>query len=141
MSEEAKTNQPQSLSPEHVSLEERYARQEKSPGQVVEQPKIVEKAQEKSAAESDATYKAILSKVSDTQSDENTVMNDASNLDQKMNRESQITHLIDLAMNKGVAHAVKVAQKAEDYYLLDQLHDRLLADELHDALVQRGLIE
>ena len=101
-----------------------------------------EKATEQSTAENDQTYHHILSQVQTTQDDDHgKMMQDASVLHQQMDRESQIKHLIDLAMMDGVEHAVKVAQKAEDYYVLDQLHDRLLSQDLHEALMAKGLIE
>ena len=135
---------PEVNSPEHVSLEKRFGVEDKD---VFASEKKVEKAQEtsfeKSASESDSSYQNILSKVKSqkTNSDDDTVIQDASVLHQQTDRESQIKHLIDLAMTKGVRHAVTVARKAEDYYVLDQLHDRLLSDELHDALAEKGLIE
>jgi len=129
--------------PENVSLEKRFGVQKDEGGIEFDKEKTVETASEKSAAESDGSYQNILSKVKSQNDDhdEDTLMQDASNLHMQTDRESQITHLIDLATTKGVGYAVKVAQKAEDYYVLDQLHDRLLADELHEALMSQGLIE
>jgi len=141
------TNQvsnPQEVqAPDNVSLEKRFGVEKKDSGIEFDKEKTVESVAEKSVAEKDNSYQNILSKVQSQNDDDNddTIMQDASNLHQQTDRESQITHLIDLAMTKGVGHAVKVAQKAEDYYVLDQLHDRLLADELHEALVSQGLIE
>jgi len=135
---------PEAHSPEHVSLEKRFGVEDKdnsiSEGKV---EKAQESSFEKSASETDNSYQNILSKVKtqNQTTDDDTVMQDASALHQQTDRESQIKHLIDLAMTKGVTHAVTVARKAEDYYVLDQLHDRLLSDELHDALAEKGLIE
>ncbi len=104
-----------------------------------------EVAIEKSQAESDSSYQNILSKVQTTTSDDDqendTLMDDASNLHQQIDRDSQVKHLVDLAFSKGVEYAVNVAVQAEDYYVLDQLHDSLLADDLHDALLSNGLID
>ncbi len=138
-----KTQNIQENNPEHISLEERFRVSEKEGVFDKKKEQIREKAEEKSVSEQDDAYNKILSKVSDDDDDVNddTVMQDASMLHQQTDRESQITHLIDIATTKGVTHAVKVAQKAQDYYVLDQLHDRLLANDLHDALVSRGLIE
>jgi len=136
-------NSQESQVPEGVSLEKRFGVEKNDINAEVAKEKIVEGVAEKSVAEKDSSYQNILSKVQ-SQSDDNdddALMQDASNLHQQTDRESQITHLIDLAVTKGVGHAVKVAQKAEDYYVLDQLHDRLLADELHEALTSHGLIE
>ena len=136
------TQSPETQSPEHVSLEKRFGI-EKNNNAMLNAEKSAENISEKNAAESDGSYQNILSKVK-TQRDDNSdgaVMQDASSLHQQIDRESQITHLIDLAMTKGVGHAVNVAMKAEDYYVLDQLHDRLLADELHEVLISNGLID
>ncbi|PID52194.1 MAG: hypothetical protein CR972_02820 [Candidatus Moraniibacteriota bacterium] len=144
MSDQNTNSVEKNLSPEYVSLEERFSRVDKEDRESLFEKKDreSEKAFERNTAESDSSYNQILSKVQEARSvDDMTVMQDASVLDQQADRESQITHLIDLAMTKGVYHAVKVAQKAEDYYVLDQLRDRLLADDLHSALISKGLIE
>ncbi len=132
------------VSPEFVDLEKRFASEKEANSiNFEEENSVQESGVEKDSVEKDATYQNILSKVSATAqpSDANSVAQDASVLHQKTDRESQITHLLDIAMTKGVIHAVSVARHVEDYYMLDQLHDRLLADDLHDALTQRGLIE
>ncbi|EKD46474.1 MAG: hypothetical protein ACD_67C00225G0002 [uncultured bacterium] len=100
--------------------------------------------QEISAAEKDDTYGKILSKVqvqSDDVFDQAVVADDAKVGAQKIDAESQISHLIDIAGQKGVIHAVKVAQHMQDNYVLDTFHDRMLAEELHDALVKKGMIK
>jgi hypothetical protein len=48
---------------------------------------------------------------------------------------------VDIALEKGVIHAVNVAKHLEDNYVLDMFHDKLLSDELHEALMKKGLIE
>ena len=58
-----------------------------------------------------------------------------------MDAETQIQHLVDLAQQKGIMHAVKVARHMEDNYILDTFHDKMLADELHDALIKKGMIK
>jgi len=130
-------------SPEYVSLEKRFGIESHDDSAESATENVTEAVAETHASEKDESYQNILSKVQHTNddSDDDAVMQDASVLHQQTDRESQITHLIDLAMTKGVAHSVKVAQKAEDYYVLDQLHDQLLSDDLHDALVAKGLIE
>lgn len=100
---------------------------------------------EVSASEKDSVYNKILSKVQTQTDDNNTsqdeVANDAEAGVQKMDAESQIQHLVDVAQQKGVMHAVKVARHMEDNYILDTFHDRMLANELHDALVEKGIIK
>ena len=103
-----------------------------------------ESYQEISAVEKDDAYSKILSKIK-TQTDDNAsqsdIVSDAKTGMQIMDAETQIQHLIDLAQQKGVIHAVKVARHMENNYVLDTFHDRMLADELHDALVKRGMIK
>ncbi len=96
-------------------------------------------------AERDSAYDKILQKVknqgdNDADKHAHTVADDARVGAAHPDAESQIKHLIDLAMTKNVVHAVKVAQHMEDYHVLDTFHDRMLAEELHDALVEKGLI-
>jgi hypothetical protein len=101
-----------------------------------------EMPQEVSVAEKDAAYNKILSKVQTTQPSTNDdVKNDAQKVSEKDDAESQVQHLVDLALQKGVEHSVKVARHFEDNYILDQFHDKLLSDELHDALLKKGLIK
>jgi hypothetical protein len=103
-----------------------------------------ESPKETIAAEKDDSYGKILAKVQ-TQTDEDTsqedVASDAQMVAQKTDAETQIQQLVDVAQQKGVFHAVKVARHMEDNYVLDSFHDRLLSDELHDALVQKGMIK
>ena len=115
------------------------ATKEDIPSQKIEK----ETPQEISAGEKDDAYNKILSKVQ-TQTEENNdaaVANDAKTGAQKMDAESQVQHLIDIAQQKGVVHAVKVARHMEDNYVLDTFHDKMLADELHDSLVKKGMIK
>ena len=93
-------------------------------------------------AEKDDAYSKILSKVKKNQpSDDQAVPADAQSLSVEKESENKIEKLIQLASQKGVVHAVKVARHLEDNYTLDEFHDRLLADELHDALIKKGIIE
>jgi len=96
------------------------------------------------SAEKDDAYGKILSKVQTQSSvsvDENAVAVDAQVGVTKIDAESQIQHLVDIAGQKGVVHAVKVAQHMQDNFILDTFHDRMLGEELHDALVSKGMIK
>lgn len=111
-----------------------------------EAPVVIEKPVERKegSAEKEAAYAKILSKApvqAPTASNEEEVKKDAEMVNLEKDAESKINNLLGLAQNKGVIHAVKVAQHYEDNYVMDELHDRLLADELHDALIQKGLIK
>jgi len=116
-------------------------RQESAPFSDIER----EIPREISASEKDSAYDKILSKIQtpadDSSTDQNDVANDAQAGAQKMDAETQIQHLVDIAQQKGIMHAVKVARHMEDNYILDTFHDRMLADELHDALVKKGMIK
>jgi hypothetical protein len=100
--------------------------------------------QEIVAAEKDDSYGKILSKVQaqdDSIADQNAIASDALVGSQKIDADSQVQHLVDIAGQKGVIHAVKVAQHMQDNYVLDTFHDKLLSEELHAALLQKGLIK
>jgi len=102
-----------------------------------------EKPHEVSAAEKDSAYGNILSKVQAKATDDSDsagVSQDAEEGSKKMDAETQVQHLVDIAMQKGVVHAVKVARHMENNYILDSFHDKLLAEELHDALMKKGLL-
>lgn len=118
-----------------------FSREETSPFANIEQ----EFPQEVSSTEKDDAYGKILSKVQTTQFsdefDQTIIASDAKTGFEKMDAQSQVQHLVDIAGQKGVVHAVKVAQHMQDNYILDTFHDRMLADDLHDALVSKGMIE
>lgn len=99
-----------------------------------------EKAPEK-IAEGESDYQKILSEVKQASGAGNDpeVKSDAAKVSEFQDADSQIQHLVQLALDKGIAHAVKVARHL-DYYSLDKLHDILLTDELHKALVERKLL-
>ena len=102
-----------------------------------------EHTQESVSAEKDGSYGKILSKIKTKKGvvKNDDVSSDAKDVSLKMDAESQIQHLIDIATNKDVFHAVKVARHLESNYVLDTFHDRLLSDEFHDALVEKGLLK
>jgi len=95
------------------------------------------------AAEKDGVYAKILSKVK-TQSaptNDTDVAQDADMTSKEMDVEAKVNNLVNIAMQKGVVHAVKVARHLDDNYMLDEFHDKMMADELHDALIEKGLIK
>ncbi|MBP6889360.1 MAG: hypothetical protein KBC83_02820 [Candidatus Moranbacteria bacterium] len=65
---------------------------------------------------------------------------DARNLSLLADIESQVTRLMDLATQKGIPHAVHVAQKMKNYYLLDRMHDEMV-DKFYQGLIEKGLVE
>lgn len=137
------------ISEDDLNLEKHLKKDNVFSGETVlaeQAPHAAEKevAAEIVGAERDSAYGNILSKIQ-TQAqvitDPNSVAADAHAASLKTDADAQVQHLVDVAMAKGVVHAVKVAQHLEDNYVLDTLHDKLLADELHDALLQKGLLK
>jgi hypothetical protein len=68
------------------------------------------------------------------------VRTDARNMSLLADTESQVTRLLDLVTQKGVPHAVAVARKMKNYYLLDRMHDELV-DTFYQRLIEKGVIE
>jgi hypothetical protein len=98
-----------------------------------------------SVVEKDNTYANIVSKsqsiivTAPVKTEE--IETDAEIASQEQGIEAKVNNLVNIAMQKGVAHAVKVAKHLDDNYMLDSFHDKLMTDELHEALLQKGLIE
>jgi len=94
--------------------------------------------------EKDDAYVKILSKTQQATSivpaKPEDVKTDAELANQEQSAEAKINNLVNIAMEKGVEHAVKVARHMNDNYMLDGFHDRMMVDELHDALLAKGLI-
>ncbi|MCA9364612.1 MAG: hypothetical protein KC736_01835 [Candidatus Moranbacteria bacterium] len=104
----------------------------------------VEQVSEISKAEKESAYAKILANVKSAQQskdEKETVSGDAKKVKDVVDPEKQIATLIDIAMQKDVVYAVKVAQTLDSYYVLDQLHDKLVTDKLYEALRAKGLIE
>lgn len=94
-------------------------------------------------AEKDSSYNQILSKVAQKSTEEDNdenIKSDAKIVSEKMDAESQIQHLVDLASTKGAVYAVKVARHMDDNYVLDMLHDKMISEELHRVLVEKNLL-
>ncbi len=97
---------------------------------------------EKMRDQSAEQYAKILSRVSTTTaSDDTQVAEDVVALGEfAVSAEAAVTRLVSLAETKGVVHAVAVAKKLGDYYVLDVMHDEL-ADKLYEALLAKGLVQ
>jgi hypothetical protein len=55
-------------------------------------------------------------------------------------KEKQIQLLTDLVFEKGISHAVEVARRLQNPYLLDEFHDALVG-ELYSKLVEAGKLK
>jgi hypothetical protein len=77
------------------------------------------------------------------------VASDAQSVTQIEDFEKKVEKLVELAIQKGPEHAIRVAQHmdkgknptASDNYTLDEIHDKLMEDELRSQLVQKGLLK
>jgi hypothetical protein len=116
----------------------------KESGKKVETLDFVEKASERKegVVEKEAAYSKILSKVKTPVAPaQGAVADDAKLTSVERSAEAKIDRLVQLAQQKGVIHAVKVARHLDDNYAMDEFHDRLMAEDLHDALIKKGLIK
>jgi hypothetical protein len=112
----------------------------------VEAPDVPEARTERREgfAEKEESYRKILAvasaRPSRPASDDRAVTDDVQALSAEMDADSHVRQLVDVAMAKGLVHAVQVARKLGDFYVLDRMHDEL-AEKFYDALVERGVIE
>lgn len=100
-------------------------------------------AQEVAGAEKDGAYQDVLAKIKTddgAQIDPVAVASDAAHLN-TIDPETHVQHLVDIALQKGTVHAIKVAMHMDDNYILDMFHDRLLSEQLHEALVKNGMLK
>jgi hypothetical protein len=77
------------------------------------------------------------------------VANDAQAVSGIQEFEKKVEKLIEIAVQKGPEHAIRVAQHMDkgkdssqaDNYTLDEIHDRLIEDEVRTQLIQKGLLK
>ncbi len=71
------------------------------------------------------------------------VSNDADTVSGIIEYEKKVEKLVELALQKGPEHAIKVARHMDtnDNYTLDALHDRMIEDDLRKQLIQKGLLK
>lgn len=84
-------------------------------------------------------YAQLLSQVQQANTDDDEVEMDAQAVGALEEAEKRIHTLVEMAQIKGVAHAVRVAKRMNDLYVLDTMHDEL-ADKLYEGLLAKGLI-
>lgn len=104
---------------------------------------VAERAAERSSESANEKYAAILrhsGPSSQSTLPAADIQADAVGVSQATDAASRVTQLVELAQVKGVAHAVEVARKMNDLYVLDTMHDEL-ADKLYEALKAKGLIQ
>ena len=72
-----------------------------------------------------------------------TIADDAKTVAGISEYEKKVEKLIELALQRGPEHAIKVAQHmdANDNYTLDELHDKMIEEDLRKQLIQKGLLK
>ncbi|MDD5083770.1 MAG: hypothetical protein PHT88_02415 [Candidatus Moranbacteria bacterium] len=90
-------------------------------------------------SESEILYQRILTALPSTGAHDDAIHQDADKVALQTDADSKVAQLVDLAVAKGVVHAVKVARRLNDFYVLDQMHDDL-ANKFYESLKQNGLI-
>lgn len=77
------------------------------------------------------------------------VADDAKSVSGILEQEKKVEKLVEIALQKGPEHAIRVAQHLDkgkdisqaDNYTLDSIHDHLLEDNLRSQLIQKGLLK
>jgi hypothetical protein len=77
------------------------------------------------------------------------VANDAKSVSGIQEFEKKVEKLVEIAVQKGPEHAIRVAQHMDkekdsaqaDNYTLDEIHDRLMEDGLRAQLMRKGLLK
>jgi len=77
------------------------------------------------------------------------IANDAQTVSGIQEFEKKVEKLVEIAIQKGPEHAIRVAQHMDkgkdlaqvDNYTLDEIHDRLVEEELRSQLIQKGLLK
>jgi len=111
---------------------------EKEVGVEPQEEKVAEKLE--SARQVISTQKASPSAV---------VADDAKSVSEIVEQEKKIEKLVEIALQKGPEHSIRVAQYLDkgkdisqaDNYTLDSIHDHLLEDSLRSQLIQKGLLK
>lgn len=77
------------------------------------------------------------------------VADDAKSVSEIVEQEKKIEKLVEIALQKGPEHSIRVAQHLDkgkdisqaDNYTLDSIHDHFLEDSLRSQLIQKGLLK
>ncbi len=139
--QEAKPEEKSGAGQEAAALEKKPEREsgaEKEPG--------AGEAQEVKVAEKIETARRAISTQPATPAH---IQTDAQSVSEITEYEKKVEKLLELALEKGPMHAIKVAQHMDkgkvsaqlDNYTLDEIHDRLLEEELRNQLFQKGLLK
>ena len=72
-----------------------------------------------------------------------TIADDAKTVAGIAEYEKKVEKLVELALQRGPEHAIKVAQHmdANDNFTMDELHDKMIEDDLRKQLIAKGLLK
>lgn len=123
-------------------VEELYKKFEEKRAEVLEQPEFKEK-EITSEKQKEILREAVSERIQKTQpvspAQQQVVVQKAQQIKAE-SKERQIQLLTDLAFEKGIPHAIDVAKRLENAYLLDEFHDALV-DELYNKLIEEGKLK
>ena len=123
-------------------VEELYKQFEKKRAEALKQPEFKEK-ELTSEKQREILRQAVSERIQKTQPVPSAQQQVAVQKVQQIKTESkerQIQLLTDLAFEKGIPHAIEVAKRLENPYLLDEFHDALV-DELYNKLIEEGKLK
>lgn len=122
--------------------EEIYKKFEKRKAEILQEPETKEKelTLEKQKEILKETVLEQISKVQPVSDGQQKATDQSAKQVQAEPREKQIKLLTDLAFEKGVVHAIEVAKRLDNPYLLDEFHDALV-DELYNKLIETGKLK
>ncbi len=131
-----KTFQP--AQPEGVPSKEIYPEKEKvieEVGKVIEEKKEGIEVKKEEAEEAIKDYLREIKETPAVQPPADQVISEAEAI-KVLTKKRQAQYLVNLCFKKGIHYALHVAQKLNDPFILDELHDRLI-NELYTELVKR----
>lgn len=102
-------------------------------------PEAESEPQESGESSAGERYTQMLAQVQAAAANDDDVDQDAESVRALEEAEKMVHMLVEMAQVKGVAHAVRVAKRMNDLYVLDTMHDEL-ADKLYEGLLAKGLI-
>lgn len=123
-------------------VEELYKQFEKKRAEALKQPEFKEK-EITSEKQKEILRQAVSERIQKTQpvppAQQQVVVQKVQQI-RAESKERQIQLLTDLAFEKGIPHAIEVAKRLENPYLLDEFHDALV-DELYNKLIEEGKLK
>lgn len=137
MAEELKPIGGGEVRPEEAILDGERSVETVPAGQVERAPENAPESQGERHAETPVATPTV--PLPTTPIDDGQIEIDAKAVYDETDAEARVTKLVSLAEVNGVEHAVRVARKLNDFYVLDRMHDEL-SGKFYDALKAKGMI-